>query len=222
MIEQFACTRSYDAVYFNADKTDTDPAINPDFWFSSGSAHIWNLEQKTPATEWERRIDELMARQIASPDEAERKRLFDEVQKIFAEHLPIVYFAAPRIYRRARRSRVTNLTPAVLRAAAAVGGRHARRRPLIALPRRGGWRSRLFLVIAVSSASLVLARLAPGDYVDRLARHRRRSRETIEQARARLRPRQVRSARSTVDWLGAARPARLRPLAAVRPAGRAT
>ena len=39
-----------------------------------------------------------MARQIASPDEAERKRLFDEVQKIFAEHLPIVYFVAPRIY----------------------------------------------------------------------------------------------------------------------------
>ena len=33
-----------------------------------------------------------------SLDEAERKRLFDEVQKIFAEHLPIVYFVAPRIY----------------------------------------------------------------------------------------------------------------------------
>ena len=39
-----------------------------------------------------------MARQIASPDEAERKRLFNEVQKIFAEHLPIVYFVAPRIF----------------------------------------------------------------------------------------------------------------------------
>ena len=48
-----------------------------------------------------------MARQIASPDEAERKRLFDEVQKIFAEHLPVVYFAAPRVSsprRRASRS----------------------------------------------------------------------------------------------------------------------
>ena len=39
-----------------------------------------------------------MVRQIAALDEAERKRLFDEVQEIFAEHLPMVYFAAPRIF----------------------------------------------------------------------------------------------------------------------------
>jgi len=100
----------YDAVYYNAVKTDLDPAVNPDFWFSFGSAHPWNLEQKTPATEWERRIDELMTRQIASPDEIERKRLYDEVQKIFSEHVPIVYFVAPRIYV-AHSARVTNLTP---------------------------------------------------------------------------------------------------------------
>ena len=88
----------YDAVYFSADRTDLDPGTNPDFWFSSGSAHLLNLEEKTPATDWERRIDELMTRQIASPDPSERKRLYDEVQKIFAEHLPVVYFVAPRIY----------------------------------------------------------------------------------------------------------------------------
>ena len=107
-------TAKYDAVYFNADKTDLDPGINPDFWFSSGSAHVWNLEEKTPATEWERRIDELMTRQIASPDMAERKRLYDEVQKVFFEHQPIVYFVAPRIYV-AHAARVTNLTPAEFR-----------------------------------------------------------------------------------------------------------
>ena len=88
-----------------------DPGTNPDFWFSSGSAHPWNLEQKTPATEWERRIDELMARQIASAEQTERKRLYDEVQKIFSEHMPIVYFAAPRIYV-AHSARVINVTPA--------------------------------------------------------------------------------------------------------------
>ena len=109
VIDRFLNAR-YDAVYFNADKNDLDPGTNPDFWFSSGSAHPWNLEQKTPATDWERRIDELMARQIASPDEHERKRLYDEVQKIFAEHVPIVYFVAPRIYA-AHSARVINLTP---------------------------------------------------------------------------------------------------------------
>ena len=107
-------TAKYDAVYFNADKSDLDPGTNPDFWFSSGSAHVWNLEEKTPATDWERRIDELMARQIASPDEIERKRLYDDVQRIFSEHLPIVYFVAPRIYV-AHAARVTNLTPSEFR-----------------------------------------------------------------------------------------------------------
>ena len=100
----------YDAVYFRMATTDTDPAVNPDFWFSSGSAHVWNLEQKTPATDWERRIDELMRRQAATFDAADRKRLFDEVQKIFAEHLPTIQFVAPRIYV-AVSTRVTNLTP---------------------------------------------------------------------------------------------------------------
>jgi ABC-type transport system substrate-binding protein len=52
-----------------------------------------------------------MTRQIASPDLAERKRLYDEVQRIFAEHSPILYFVAPRIYV-AHSVRVTNVTPA--------------------------------------------------------------------------------------------------------------
>ena len=68
-----------------------------------------------------------MRRQIASPDDGERKRLFDEVQKIFAEHLPIVYFAAPRIYVAAS-SRVINLTPARARGRSCCGRRTRVRR----------------------------------------------------------------------------------------------
>ncbi len=114
LIERILGTFSYEAVYFSPIMSDSDPAINLDFWFSRGSQHFWNVSQKTPATDWERRIDELMTRQIASSNEAERKRLFDQVQKIFAEHLPVIYFVAPRIYVAAT-SRVTNLTPAVSR-----------------------------------------------------------------------------------------------------------
>jgi peptide/nickel transport system substrate-binding protein len=110
VIDAFINTRQFDAVYFNATKTDLDPGTNPDFWFSAGTAHVWNLQQKTPATAWEKQIDDLMARQIASRDTAERKRLYDDVQKIFLEHLPIVYFVAPRIYI-AHSARVLNLAP---------------------------------------------------------------------------------------------------------------
>jgi peptide/nickel transport system substrate-binding protein len=114
LISRFLSGANYDAVYFTVATTDTDPAINPDFWFSSGTARVWNLAQPTPATEWERRIDALMTRQIASPDDADRKRLFDEVQKIFAEHLPTIQFVAPRLYAAAS-TRVTNLRPSLIR-----------------------------------------------------------------------------------------------------------
>jgi peptide/nickel transport system substrate-binding protein len=114
LIERFARTRQYEAVYFTVSKTDTDPAVNLDFWSSRGSAHIWNFNQDSPATDWEKRIDALVVRQIAALDPAERKRLYDQMQEIFAEHLPMVYFAAPRIYV-ASSSRVINVTPALMR-----------------------------------------------------------------------------------------------------------
>ena len=114
LIDRFANSGKYEAVYWSPIATDTDPAINPDFWFSFGSAHFWNLAQKTPATSWERRIDELMTKQIATPDDKERKQLFDEVQRVFVEHEPVVYFVVPRMYV-AVSSRVTNLVPAVSR-----------------------------------------------------------------------------------------------------------
>jgi peptide/nickel transport system substrate-binding protein len=88
----------YEATYFNPQTTDTDPGGNTDFWFSSGSAHLWNMGQMQPATEWEKRIDDLMSKQISTTDEAERRRLFTDVMRTFAEHQPVLYFAAPRMY----------------------------------------------------------------------------------------------------------------------------
>jgi peptide/nickel transport system substrate-binding protein len=103
----------YDSIYHGFQLSATDPAMTPDFWFSSGSTHFWNPNQKSPATDWEARIDELMKQQIAAPDLAERKRLFAEVQQIFAEHLPAIYFVAPRITT-AMSPRVANATPSLL------------------------------------------------------------------------------------------------------------
>lgn len=114
VVNRFYVKRDYEAVYFRLATTDTDPAVNADYWFSFGSSHVWDLDQKTPATPWERRIDELMARQVASIDEGERKRLFDEVQKVFADHVPVINFAAAKVYVAAS-SRAMNLTPALLR-----------------------------------------------------------------------------------------------------------
>ena len=104
----------FDAAFVAFVFTDTDPANTLDYWLSSGRNHFWNAEQKTPATEWERQIDEIMRKQVVTDDVAERKRLFNEVQRIFSEHLPMIYFAAPRVYF-ATSPRVTTMMPGVTR-----------------------------------------------------------------------------------------------------------
>jgi ABC-type transport system substrate-binding protein len=114
LVERFITGKNYDAIYFNLFGTDTDPAMNLDLWLSSGNARVWNFGQKTPANDWERRIDELMAENVATGDLNARKRAFAEVQKVFAEHLPLIHFAAPRIFIAAS-PRVINMTPSVAR-----------------------------------------------------------------------------------------------------------
>lgn len=104
----------FDAIYLALFASSLDPALSSDFWMSAGSAHIWNIGQTSPATDWERQIDELMKQQAATADQAERKRIFNEVQRIFSEELPALYFVAPRLFM-ATTTRVGNLKPAVIR-----------------------------------------------------------------------------------------------------------
>jgi len=105
--------RSYDAMYFVAPSDSTDPARNLDFWMSSGSYHYWNPDQKTPATSWEARVDELMSRQSTTLDPAERRRLFAEVQRTMEAEAPLICLAAPRVMI-AMSARVRGATPSVL------------------------------------------------------------------------------------------------------------
>ncbi|MDP2318187.1 MAG: ABC transporter substrate-binding protein [Acidobacteriota bacterium] len=104
----------FDAIAFFFSTSNLDPAMNPDFWLSSGSAHIWNMGQATPATEWEKQIDDLMHAMTSSTDQGERQRLFNQVQNIFAEHLPVIYFVAPRMYMGVS-ARVGSMAPSILR-----------------------------------------------------------------------------------------------------------
>ena len=105
---------AYDAIYFGTSASDMDPAVALDFWLSSGAFHVWNPNQQTPATEWEKEIDSLMLRQVATTDPAERKRLFDHVQRIFMNELPTLSFAAPNMII-ATSPRVVHAQPALLK-----------------------------------------------------------------------------------------------------------
>jgi peptide/nickel transport system substrate-binding protein len=87
----------YDAAYFRLLTTDPDPALNLDFWLSSGSAHMWNPEQRITATRWEAEMDQLMNEISTTLDIERRRRLFARVQGIVAEQVPVLCFAFPRV-----------------------------------------------------------------------------------------------------------------------------
>ena len=104
----------YDAAYFRLLTTDTDPALNLDFWLSSGSAHVWNPGERAASTRWEAAIDALMTEVAAAQDSHTRHARFGEVQRIMAAELPVICFAFPRLSI-AMNARVAAATPAAFR-----------------------------------------------------------------------------------------------------------
>ena len=88
----------YDSMLLGISHDDVDPAGGNNVWLSSGSLHFWWPEQKRPATDWEKRIDELMKMQDNTFDFAERKKYYDEVQLILTDKQPMIFITTQTIY----------------------------------------------------------------------------------------------------------------------------
>jgi peptide/nickel transport system substrate-binding protein len=104
---------TYEAVYFSIVFDSFDPGAHLDVWMSRGAFHIWHPEQAKPATDWESQIDALMLKQSTTLDRAERRRLFEEVQRVLAANMPVIAFAAPKVVV-ATSARVGGAMPSVL------------------------------------------------------------------------------------------------------------
>ena len=111
---QYVAAGNYDAAYFRLLLTDTDPALNTDFWLSSGSAHVWNPSQRTPETSWESEIDRFMEGVVTTLDPERRRALFADVQRTMAREVPVLCFAYPRLSF-AMSTRIAHATPAPFR-----------------------------------------------------------------------------------------------------------
>lgn len=75
-----------------------DPSGGKAIYRSNGFLHVWNPRQKSPATDWEKRIDEIMDAQEIEMNPEARKRLIFEMQKIFSDELPLLYLITPMGY----------------------------------------------------------------------------------------------------------------------------
>jgi len=106
-------THNYDAAILALGGGDVDPNSQINVWMSNGSSHVWELGESKPATTWEEQIDSLMNQQLTTLDFKRRKQLYDRVQEIAAQQLPIVCLASPNVLVGARQS-IANLKPAIL------------------------------------------------------------------------------------------------------------
>jgi peptide/nickel transport system substrate-binding protein len=114
LIERITRTFNYEACLLGLLNDDLDPNAQMNVWLSSAENHQWNPGQKTPATDWEARIDELMRAQASTLDPNLRKKYFDEVQQIAWEQEPFIYLV-DRDALSAVSPVVQNVHPSVLR-----------------------------------------------------------------------------------------------------------
>jgi len=72
------------------------PSQGSNVYPSSGNLHLWYPNQKSPATEWEARIDYLYSEGMYSVDTKKAQGIWDEFQEILLEELPMIYLMRSR------------------------------------------------------------------------------------------------------------------------------
>ena len=113
LIDRVLNTKQYEMVLMNLVNGDADPTPEMNLWTSTGETHLWDLGESKPATPWEAELDHLMEAQMITTDYASRKKLYDRVQEVVAQNLPLIFLISPNILVGAQHT-VGNFRPAVL------------------------------------------------------------------------------------------------------------
>lgn len=113
MVDRLQNDYNYEAAVMGLVSGDADPTSEMNVWLSNGETHLWHPNQIKPATPWESEMDGLMEKQLVTLDYAARKQLYDRVQEIVAEELPVICLVSPNILVGAA-NRVGNFRPAIL------------------------------------------------------------------------------------------------------------
>lgn len=115
LITRLTDTRNFESIVLGwSSAVPPDPSQMGNVLLSGGRSHNWKPMQAKPSTDWEKRIDELVAENMKTPEMADRKKAFDEIEAIIADELPQIPLA---IYtdHAAGRNNLGNFRPAALR-----------------------------------------------------------------------------------------------------------
>ncbi|HEY8150207.1 MAG TPA: ABC transporter substrate-binding protein [Vicinamibacteria bacterium] len=113
LLDRVLKSHDYDAAVMAVAGGDADPNGEMNVWVSSGPTHLWRVGAPAPMGPWEKEIDDLMERQLVTLDGAARKRLYDRVQQLVADNLPMIPLVSPNVLVGAK-SGLGNFRPAIL------------------------------------------------------------------------------------------------------------
>lgn len=74
------------------------PIQGDNVWLSSGNLHLWNPLQRSPATDWEAKIDKLYWQGYSARDPGQAKGIWDQYQRIILDELPVMYLVYPDVF----------------------------------------------------------------------------------------------------------------------------
>ncbi len=74
------------------------PSQGSNVWPSGGNLHLWNPLQKTPATEWEARLDYLYNEGCYTNNRVAAEKIWDEYQRLILEECPVIYLLRSRSF----------------------------------------------------------------------------------------------------------------------------
>ena len=97
LIQKIQTTYDYDSATMGF-SGGGDPSGGKALWRSDGHLHIWHPKQKQPHTEWEKQVDTLWNQQEKELDPEKRLGIFNTIQNIYSEELPLLFLVNPLTY----------------------------------------------------------------------------------------------------------------------------
>ncbi len=113
MLDRITASHNFDTALMALSGGDADPNPSMALLTSGGQNHFWRMAEDKPATTWQAELDRLLEQQLVTMNYRRRRELYDRVQRIVAEQLPIVALASPHVLVGAKEG-LGNFHPAVL------------------------------------------------------------------------------------------------------------
>jgi peptide/nickel transport system substrate-binding protein len=97
LVEQLTSTFDWQSIFIGLG-SNLFPSQGSNVWPSKGNLHLWNPAQKSPATDWEARIDSLYNEGSYTIDREKAEKIWDEYQSILLEQCPMIYLLRNRAF----------------------------------------------------------------------------------------------------------------------------